>query len=56
MIRITLHIKSRAFGVTFGTFERVVEVQLPFDERSIPRVPFSKVLLDERGVYLKIEA
>jgi hypothetical protein len=52
MIKLTLRVKFRAFGFTFGTIERVIPVNL-----NVPFVPpISTVLCDERGVYLKIEA
>jgi hypothetical protein len=46
MIKLIAKVKFRAFGITFATFNRVIE----FD----PNV--DAVLLNERGVYLKIEA
>ncbi len=55
MIRITLKIKSRAFGVTFGTFSKVFEV--PYNlPAGTPRPRLDKVLFDERGVFLSISA
>jgi hypothetical protein len=46
MIKITLRVKFRAFGITLGYVNRTVE----FD----PTV--SQVIMDERGVYVKVEA
>lgn len=54
MIRITLKIKSRAFGVTIGTFERVFKFDLP--NALFDRHETSIVLMDERGIFLKVEA
>jgi hypothetical protein len=51
MIRITLKIKSRAFGVTFGTFSKTFEVQV-----GVPLPRLDRVLMDERGVFLSISA
>ena len=52
MIKLTLRVKFRAFGFTFGSIERIIPVQL-----NVPFVPpISAELVNERGVYLKIEA
>jgi hypothetical protein len=49
MIRIQVRIKSRAFGVTFGTFDQTWAVELGVN---LPRL--EKVLHDSRGVFVKI--
>ena len=52
MIKLTLRVKFRAFGITFGSLEREIPVNL-----GVPFVPpINVVLLDERGVFLKVEA
>ena len=54
MIKITLRIKFRAFFVDLLKIERVFDVELiPY---AVPLPHYSQVLLNERGVYLKIEA
>ena len=52
MIKLTIKVKFRAFGITFGSIEREIPVQL-----NVPFVPpISQVLLNERGVFLSISA
>jgi hypothetical protein len=53
MIKLTLRIKFRAFFVDLLKIERVFDVDL-----GVPPVypPYSSELLNERGVYLKVEA
>jgi hypothetical protein len=54
MIKLTLRVKFRAFFVDLFKIERVFDVELiPY---AVPLPHFSQVLMDERGVYLKIEA
>ena len=54
MIKITLRIKFRAFFFDLLKIERVFDVQLIGAGYALP--PYSAELLNERGVYLKIEA
>lgn len=51
MITIYIKVKFRAFGITFSTFDKVVEWSV-----GVPVPSFEKVLVDERGVYLKVSA
>jgi hypothetical protein len=56
-MKITVHVKVkfRAWGITFGSFDKTVE----YPPLGIPKPPmkFEKLLIDERGVYvhLKVE-
>lgn len=51
MTRLILHVrvKFRAFGITFGRFERVIERTLPV---LVPGVAPILARIDERGVYV----
>lgn len=46
-----LRIRFRAFGITFGKLEKSGDVPVPVPP--LP-VPIDKVLVDERGVWLRV--
>ena len=55
MIKLTLRIKFRAFFVDLLKIERVFEV--PYNlPAGTPRPKLDNILINERGVYLKIDA
>lgn len=65
MIHIQVRIRSRAFGVTFGTFDKTWDVNV-FSAGSAkatlgyrvdnPICAFDKVLHDSRGVFVRVWA
>jgi hypothetical protein len=54
MLTIYLRVKFRAFGITFGTYERTWREVLPFP---LPPKAIGKTILDvdERGVRLLVK-
>lgn len=53
MITVYIKVKFRFLRFDIGTFEKSVPLELPIP---IQFPPFEKVLVDERGVYLKVSA
>ena len=60
-IRVYVRVKFRAFGFTFGTVEKQFTVngfpttgQISYSEEPILVPPTAKLLLDQRGVLLKV--
>ena len=51
MITVYIKVKFRAFGVTFSTFEKTIEINV-----GVPLPSYEGVLVNERGVYLKVSA
>lgn len=51
MIYIQVRIKSRAFGLTLGTFDKTWSVPVGAVD-----VPFDRVLHDARGVFVRVWA